>query len=463
MGCLYEPDFICRHGPRDHGELRQTLRQFGITPCGKLCAVDDKVGVRCQQPTPPGNGLRRIRMVTGQHDGADACCVQLADGFRRFRPHRVAQDNECGQRQTGRNVVGGHCAVCCRHGNDTPTFCGLFAQDAQWNVARQAVYPAVRGEILRAARQQNLRRAAHQRQCLRRQAHRRIFAAGIKWNLIPGLFRRLSCRQRQHCAQQGAVSCIAAGDSACGECSTGVAAAVGKNPAVQRGRARAHGRNAVKPCSVTRKHHVRCHAPAGQRAGLVGEQNIHTACGLNARQAAHQHMVAQHAHHVGRQHDRNHHRQAFRHSDDQYGDCQCDRVQNVLENRCRALHQPALYKQRQREVGCRDKDGGAHAQLADGTRKCLQPHMQRAFARVLLHLPRHTAVHRFAADGGDLHHALAGHDNAAAEQQSGLIGSGVFRLRSFADFMALAGQCGLVNLETALAQKAIRRDALTCL
>ena len=76
-------------------------------------------------------------------------------------------------------------------------------------------------------------------------------------------------------------------------------------------------------------------APLGQGAGLVGEQDVQTAGGLDTHQLAHQHMILKHPPHVGGQHHRDHHGQPLRHRHHHHRDGQGQGVKHMAEHRRR--------------------------------------------------------------------------------------------------------------------------------
>ena len=106
----------------------------------------------------------------------------------------------------------------------------------------------------------------------------------------------------------------------------------------------------VKSRAVTGKYGLCGHLSRGQRAGLVGKQDVHASGGLNAGQPPNQNMVAHHAQHIGGQHNSYHHRQTFRHGDNEHGHCQRDGVQDVLQDRDEALLDAVLHDETQKQV-----------------------------------------------------------------------------------------------------------------
>ena len=209
--------------------------------------------------------------------------------------------------------------------------------------------------------------------------------------------------------------------------------------------------------------------PFGQRARLVGEQDVQSARRFDPGGLSHQHLVFEHAEHIGGENDGDHHGQPLGDGDHDDRDGERKRVQKP-----RHAHRPGAHirprpgkihsvvdKKAVEQVGDGDENGGEIAEFPQRPRQRGELDFQGAVGRLFLNLPRNAAVKGLVPHPAHAHRPFARRDGTAGKEPvaageipfPALPGQGeFFRLR------ALAVEGGLVDAEFARKEDAVRVD-----
>ena len=216
----------------------------------------------------------------------------------------------------------------------------------------------------------------------------------------------------------------------------------------------------------------------GDGAGLIGEQDIQGACGLDTCDLSYKHIVLEHLAHVLRGNYRDHQRKSLGDSHYDDDDRKHYRLDNSLEQSrplenslceqerfdAALAHEQRLYEHRDR-----DSDTADVAELAYAVSQLAELHLERSLAVVVgLEFACDLAVYGLVADYGDFHYRVAGTYHASAEhlvlvvEIEALVGIlpalGNCELLSLA---ALAVEHGLICLDIAVDDDTVSRNLIS--
>ena len=161
------------------------------------------------------------------------------------------------------------------------------------------------------------------------------------------------------------------------------------------------------------------HLPLGQRAGLVGKQDIHTPRRLDADRLFDEDVIAHHPPHIGGKNDGDHHGQPLGNGDHDHRDRERQGADQSGKKEARVGEQrphpgerePAPDDDRPEQVGERDHPGREVADPADLFGEPGEPEFQGAFPRFGLQFRREFTEDRRVADPSDPRDPLAaGHE-----------------------------------------------------
>ena len=209
---------------------------------------------------------------------------------------------------------------------------------------------------------------------------------------------------------------------------------------------------------------------ARERTRFIGEKHAHAARRFDARRTLYKHVVLRHFRAIRRKHYGDHHGQAFRHGDDDYGDGERERVHEIGKHGERALEirfdergiHGVIEKKRVEKIGERNENGGEIPEARKRACKHGKLALQRTIAFILFERACHLPVKGVFAHFAYARDRFAARDKAAFERlfSAGKSFRARERLGRFFHFRAFARERGLRESEFARKQRAVRRDEL---
>ena len=423
---LTEPDhpgFIRRKRTRDYPDLRNDLLYFVIGHLIQLCGSQRPVGVVLQKTCISGNGNCRLQTVSGDHDNLNACISHLGNCISGLRSDIVADRHKADNDQIIMDCI--FLQLLFRIAERQHTH-GLFRQRINLLIEDGLVdglYISVFIQIF---------------PCLAKQTFRGAFIIGSAGAVDPGLAElvhgvkalrscdliiliALQCTERilsnefhqrlvRGIAADYLVLCVKHGLCILSDRQI-------QQALYPRMPGKLRNRNHLPVCG---KEFHDLQTSFGNGTGLITEQDIQRARGLDSFRFSYKHIVVQHPAGILHQHQRDHQRQSLRNCTDNDHDRKGYCIYNVLDDLLGAGGKVCRYSScRHNKIGKiqNGNHGCAHiAEYRDLACQFGQLHLQRRIHIVLLHLVRHPAHHGLKSDFSYIQNSFAVEHNRSAEQ-----------------------------------------------